>query len=105
MTEFNKLISNKYLWSLVLATLLGYCLIMEYSKPTLHNHNHNQNVRYYDSVKPTSKVVISDKLQDPNTLEQEMVNTMKATTSTYQPQLTPRYRPLLPNSAGASLVD
>lgn len=103
MTSLNKLLANKYFWSLVLAALLGYFLIMEYTKPDLHNLN--KTVNYYNNSIPMSETVISEKLKDPNTLEQEMINNMVTTTKTNHPQLTPRYHPLLPNSAGSSLVE
>jgi len=103
MTSLDKLLSNKYFWSFGLALVLAICLMMEYRKPNLRNLN--KNVKYYDNLTPTSEVVISDKLKDQNTLEQEMVNYMIETTKQEHPQLTPRYHPLLPNSAGASLVE
>jgi len=103
MSGIDKFFSNKYFWSLVLAIILVICLIMEYQKPNLHNLN--KNVRYYDNQEPTSKVIISEKLKDPNTLEQEMVNNMNEENKKDHPKLSPRYHPLLPNSAGASLVE
>ena len=103
MTSLKKLLANKHFWSLLLAVLFGYFLIMEYTKPNLRKLD--RNAKYYNNSIPTSEVVISEKLKDPNTLEQEMVNNMIDTTKVNQPQLTPRYHPLLPNSVGSSLVD
>ena len=107
MTEFNKLLSNKYFWSLVLAFVFGYCLmeliIMEYSKSSPSNLNNS--VRHYNNLKPTTKKAISKNIKEENTLEQDMVNKMIATSKLNHPQVTPRYHPLLPNSAGSSLVD
>ena len=57
MTSLNKLLANKYFWSLVLAALLGYFLIMEYTKPDLHNLN--KTVNYYNNSIPMSETVIS----------------------------------------------
>ena len=49
MTELNKLLSNKHFWSLVLATILGFCLITEYKKPILRNINQQyERISYYD---------------------------------------------------------
>ena len=103
MTGLNKYLFNKHFWSLVLAILLVVCLAMEYRKPNLRNLN--KNVRYYNNEQPTSASVISERLKDPNTLEQEMINMMITTANVDHPKLTPRYHPLLPNSAGATLVE
>ena len=103
MTGLQKLLSNKYLCSLVLVGFLVLCLVTEYSNPNLRNLN--KNVKYYNNLNSTPNVVISDRLKDPNTLEQEMVNNMIQTTKIDAPRLSPRYHPLLPNSAGASIVE
>ena len=58
---------------------------MEYTKPDLHNLN--KTVNYYNNSIPMSETVISEKLKDPNTLEQEMVNNMVTTTKTRACQL------------------
>jgi hypothetical protein len=76
---------------------------MEYSKPNLHNLNKKAN--YYRSSPSPSRPVISKKLKQENTLEQDMVNKMLAKTNVESRKLSPRYQPLLPNSAGASLVE
>ena len=102
MTRVTNYLSNKYFWLSVLVTILVACLIVEYAASSPRNL---KNINYYNNSQPSPNAVISEKLKDPNTLEQEMVNTMHATTNINQPRLSPRYRPLLPNSAGASLVD
>ena len=103
MTGLNKLLLNKHFWSFVLLTILVVCLFLNYLKPNLRNLNRSAN--YYNSSNVNSNVVISDRLKDPNTLEQEMVNKMITNTKMDHPKLTPRYHPLLPNSAGATLVE
>ncbi len=103
MTELNKLLSNKHFWSLVLALILGYCLITEYKKPTPIIIN--KPIKNYSNVKSTCKNTVSKEPKNTTTLEQEMVNKMVTTSQMNHKKVTPSYHPLLPNSAGASLVD
>ena len=103
MTELNKLLSNKHFWSLVLVILLGFCLITEYKKPTPIIIN--KPIKSYSNLKATPKNGISQKPKNTTTLEQDMVNKMITTSKMNHPKVTPSYHPLLPNSAGASLVD
>ena len=103
MVSLNKLLSNKYFWSFVLAAILVICLVMEYTKPNLHNLN--RDATYYDESELSSDVVISNKLKRSDTLEQDVVDDMVSSTQMDYPRSSPRYHPLLPNAAGSTLVE
>jgi hypothetical protein len=90
-------------FALFLGTILVAYLFTEYSKPNFNTLN--KDVQYYDNLKPTTDLVISDKLKDPNTLEQEMVNNMVAITKSDYPRYTPRYQPVLSNSLGSTDIE
>ena len=93
---------NNHLVAVLLSVILLVYLFSEYSNPNLHNINTIQD--YTNSIQGSNNV-ISERLKDPNTLEQEMIDNMYQTTSSEHPRLSPRYQPLLPNMAGASIIE
>lgn len=99
----NKLLSNKYFCSFVLAAILVIYLVMEYTKPRLQKFD--REATYYDGSELSSDDVISDKLKKSDTLEQDMVEKMVSSTQIDYPRSSPRYHPLLPNAAGSTLVE
>ena len=103
MNVLNNLISSKYFFSVLLGIVLLVYIISQSLQPNLHNLNKNDV--YYNNLKPTSEVVISNRLKDSDTLEEDIVNNMAVSIKEEHPRVTPRYHPLLPNSAGASLVE
>ena len=94
---------NNHIFSIILGTILLIYLFTEAYES--HGQYLNKKINYYNNFKPTSEVVISQKLKNSNTLEQDMVDNMMTATVSDHPRLTPRYQPLLPNAAGAALVE
>ncbi len=83
---------------------LVVCEIIRKSlKPNLNKIN--KNIKYYEKTNSNSNVILSNKLKDSNTLEQEIVNRMVTVVRNDTPRQTPRYQPLLANSAGSSQVE
>ena len=70
----------------------------------VNKKNIDKKVKFYNSP-PNSSSIISDKLKESNTLEQEMVSQMvpPVTKNTLLP--TPRYQATLPTFTGASLLE
>ena len=68
-------------------------------------NNLNKNVQYYNNLKPSSNVVISDRLKESDTLEQEMVENMVPVVDQQAVSESPRYQALLPDLAGTSQLD
>ena len=95
---------NNCLFVVLLSVVLLVYLFSEYFKTNLIWYKYCSMIIHNLKQESTDNV-ISERLKDPNTLEQEMVDNMYETTSSEHPRLTPRYQPLLPNMAGASLVE
>ena len=66
--------------------------------------NINKKVRFYGNSQSNS-TVISEKLKESNTLEQEMVSKMVPTIKRDEPNPTPRYQALLPDLTGTAPID
>lgn len=94
---------NNHIFTIILGTILLIYLFTESSVPK--GHYNYDNINYYNNLDNTSKAVISEKLKNSNTLEQEMVYNMMESTVSEHPRLSPRYHPLLPNVAGAAMVE
>lgn len=65
----------------------------------------NKEVLYYNNSKPSSNMVISERLKESDTLEQEMVKNMIPITDQHFVPESPRYQALLPDLSGASQID
>ena len=103
MSTLDKYLSNKHFWAFALGSILIICLILEFSGSK--SKKVSKNTLYYNNSQPTSKHIISDRLKDPNTLEQEMVNHMISSSKIDYPSNTARYQPLLPNLETSTLVN
>ena len=103
MSVLNNLISSNYFFSVLLGIVLLVYIISQLLQPNLHTLNKNDI--YYDNLKSTSNIVISERLKDLNTLEEDMVNNMVGACKIDHPRYTPRFQPVLPNSAAACLVE
>lgn len=66
--------------------------------------NINKKVRFYGNSESNS-TVISEKLKESNTLEEEMVNKMVPLIKRDPPNPTPRYQALLPDLTGTAPID
>jgi hypothetical protein len=84
--------------------LIGYLLTETVNQPDLSKSN---DVPRYETSEVISNNEVSYKSNNEDskdTLEQEMVDSMKNIPTINEQNLSPRYQPLIPNSAGASLV-
>ena len=87
----------------IVFALVAFEVIRKSVKPDLNNLN--KKVQYYNNLIPSSDVVISDRLKESNTLEQDIVENMVPVTNKEIVSASPRYQALLPDLAGASTVD
>tara|TARA_B100001093_G_C26770257_1_gene989810 strand:+ start:1008 stop:1469 length:462 start_codon:yes stop_codon:yes gene_type:complete len=68
-------------------------------------NNVSKELQYYDNSKSFSNIVISERLKDSDTLEQEIVKNMVPISQPHFIPESPRYQALLPDLAGTSQVD
>ncbi len=94
--------------SLYFITILFGLILLAYvfSVPSDENELPNRESIYYDKENPTPNIVISEQLSVPNTLEEVVVNDMIVTkTEEEYPISSPRFHPIMPSAASASLVE
>ena len=88
----------------IVFAIVAFEVIRKSLKPNLNNIS--KDVKYYETTKSNTNVVISQKLKDSsNTLEQEMVDKMIIVTKQNTPGQSARYQPLIADSAGSSQIE
>jgi len=89
----------------ILFALVGLDVIRKSLIPDLNDIS--KKITYYDNLEPVAAAdVISDKLKNSNTLEQDIVQNMNlASMSEDRPQSSARYQPILPDLIGASNLE
>ena len=121
---FVLILKNLSLWVAILVSLVVVCYLFkkvnifvaiifaivafEVIKKSIMSqdpNNLNKNMQYYNNLKPSSNVVLSDRLKESNTLEQEMVENMVPSVEQEQVPVSARYQALLPDLAGTSPLD
>lgn len=94
--------TNLNLYVAIIFAIVSYEVIRKCMKQDPKNLN--KNVRFYDNLTSNSDIVISEKLKESTTLEQEMVeNMVPLVTPDSSP--TPRYQAVLSNVDGTAPVD
>ena len=105
----------------LLALYLSYCLFKKFNifvvilfilaayevirkSANVNINNINKNTQFYNSA-PTSETIISDRLKNSYTLEQEMVDNMVPVVKHPPKLLSPKYQAVLPDLTGTSEVD
>ena len=87
----------------IIFALVAFEVIKKSLKPNLNDVD--KNIQYYNNILSNADVVLSDKLKNVNTLEQEMVSKMVPVSGNNPPGQSPRYQPLLADSAGSSQLE
>ena len=97
------LFNNVNIYVAIIFVIVAFEIINKSLTP--NPSNINKDVRYYSNTKSNTNVILSDKLKDSNTLEQEIVDKMVTITKQNTPGQSPRYQPLLADSAGSSKIE
>jgi len=88
----------------IIFALVAFDVIKKSLKPNLNDVD--KNIQYYNNnILSNTEIVLSDKLKNSNTLEQDMVSKMSTVSGNNPPGQTPRYQPLLADSAGSSQIE
>jgi len=96
------LFKNVNVFVAILFVLVAYEVIKK--SAMVDSNNINKNTKFYNSP-PTSENIISDKLKNSYTLEQEMVDKMVPVVKHAPKLLSPRYQALLPDLTGTASID
>ncbi len=90
-----------------ITTLFGLMLLAyAFAGPISEAQVDSTETVFYDKENPNTNVVISDELRTPTTLEESAVNEMVITKQDQDvPLNSPRFHPIMPNAAGAALVE
>lgn len=123
---FVLILRNISLWVAIFVSLVGSCYlskkvnlfvalifamvafeVIRKSMDSRNPNNLNKDVQYYNNLKPSnSDIVISDRLKESDTLEQDMVeNMMPSVDQQLATPVSARYQALLPDLGGASQLD
>ena len=87
----------------IIFALVAFEVIRKSMNPDLQNLN--KNVQYYNNLKSSSNVVISDRLKESASLEEELVENMIPVVNQQLVPESPRYQSVIPDLGGATQLD
>jgi hypothetical protein len=99
---FSCLYTKVNIFVAIIFALVAFEVIRKSLKPDLNNLD--KNIQYYNNI-PNKNIVISNKLKNSDSLEQEMVNNMKSIVGFNYLNSIPKYKPVLSNSVKSSQIE